>query len=124
MLQLIRRFPNAHLLACAPSNSAADLLAARLLAHLDRTQLLRFYAPSRSPNLAPAAVLACARRGPDGAFVVPTVAQVVEVRVVVTTCVGAAFAHNIGMPAGHFDYIFVDEAGQGRCVHSHGIARL
>jgi helicase MOV-10 len=58
-------------------------------------------------------VLECAHR-PDGStFAVPTLEHASQFRVVVATCVGAAFAHNIGMTAGHFDYIFVDEAGQG-----------
>jgi helicase MOV-10 len=33
--------------------------------------------------------------------------------IVVATCVGAAFALNTKIPPGHFDWIFIDEAGQG-----------
>jgi helicase MOV-10 len=58
-------------------------------------------------------VLECAYR-PDGTtFAVPTSAYASKFRVVVATCVGAAFALNIQIPPGHFDYIFIDEAGQG-----------
>ena len=35
------------ILACAPENSAADLLAERLLAHIDRGKIFRMYAASR-----------------------------------------------------------------------------
>ena len=36
------------ILACAPENSAADLLAERLLAHVDKGKLFRMYAASRA----------------------------------------------------------------------------
>lgn len=32
-------------------------------------------------------------------------------RVVITTCVSASFAYNVGMPRGHFTHLFFDEAG-------------
>ena len=113
ILQLLRAQPTARILACAPSNSAADVIAARLLGALDATQLYRFYAPSRrSTNVLPE-LLACATRGEDGAFTVPSKEHVVPFRVVVVTCGSASFAHGIRVPAGHFSHIFVDEAGQG-----------
>jgi helicase MOV-10 len=113
MLQLLKSKPTVKILACAPSNSAADIIAERLLEYLDASKLFRFYAPSRSPGSSPTAVLECAYR-PDGVtFGVPDAAYVSNFRVVVTTCVGAAFARNIKMRRGHFSHIFVDEAGQG-----------
>ena len=113
ILQILRAQPTAHILACAPSNSAADVIAARLLGSLDATQLYRFYAPSRaSANVLPE-LLACTIRGADGAFAVPTKAQVLGFRVVVATCGSASFAYGIGVTAGNFSHIFVDEAGQG-----------
>ena len=33
-------------------------------------------------------------------------------RVIVSTCLSASFAYNIGVERGHFTHIFVDEAGQ------------
>jgi helicase MOV-10 len=113
ILQLVKANPSTKILACAPSNSAADLIARRLLAVLDKKQLLRFYAPSRSPAQSSADVLESAYRPNGITFAVPTKEDASTFRVIVATCVGASFAHNIDMPAGHFDYIFVDEAGQG-----------
>jgi helicase MOV-10 len=49
----------------------------------------------------------------NGVFAIPTKEDTMTFRVVVATCVGAAFALNTGVPPGHFDWIFVDEAGQG-----------
>jgi helicase MOV-10 len=113
MLQLLKTTPTVKILACAPSNSAADLIAERLLEHVEAKKLFRFYAPSRSPESSKPIVLQCAYR-PDGVtFGVPDATFVSKYRVVVTTCVGAAFARNIKMLPGHFSHIFVDEAGQG-----------
>jgi len=41
------------ILACAPENSAADLLAERLLAHVDKSKLFRMYAASRPWDFVP-----------------------------------------------------------------------
>lgn len=42
-----------HILACAPSNSAADLLCTKILEHVDRHKVYRMYATSRDPKLVP-----------------------------------------------------------------------
>lgn len=108
--QVLRLNLSARILVCAPSNSAADLLATRLSGL--GLQLFRFYAPSRSKDLVPDALHPFAHRTADGHFAVPPLAVVKRYRVVVSTCVSAAFAHGIGVPRGHFSHIFVDEAGQ------------
>jgi helicase MOV-10 len=115
--QLLKKEPRARILACAPSNSAADLIAMRLMA-LSTDELFRFYAPSRNRNQVPDDLQpysywrAGAREGDHGSHALPPLARVKQFRVIVTTCVSAAFAYGVGMTRGHFTHIFVDEAGQ------------
>jgi len=102
----------ARVFACAPSNSAADLLASRLAAHLGVDELFRFYAASRFMDQTPDKLRSYVCTLPDGHFSVPPMARMKRFRVVVSTCVSASFASGIGLPRGHFSHIFVDEAGQ------------
>jgi helicase MOV-10 len=111
ILQILHAKPEARILACAPSNSAADLIASRLTS-LSKEQLFRFYAPSRARDLIPDDLVAYTSFGVHGRFSSPPVAVLKRYRVIVSTCVSAAFAHGVGMPRGHFSHIFIDEAGQ------------
>ena len=110
MRQLLLSDPQVKILACAPSNSAADLITERLLAL--GSQLLRLNAPSRqtsrmAPNLAPVS-----RINSAGTFYVPPLAEMLRFRVIVSTCLSASVPYGIGVPRGHFSHIFIDEAGQ------------
>ncbi|GJE90147.1 DEXXQ/H-box helicase domain-containing protein [Phanerochaete sordida] len=102
----------ARILACAPSNSAADIIAERLSSALGETELYRFYAPSRFASQVPDVLRRYTTSDPSGSFTLPPIAQLNAFRVIVSTCVSASFAHNIGMERGHFTHIFVDEAAQ------------
>jgi len=56
-VQVLKLIENAHVLACAPSNAAADLLAERLLEHLPaKSSLLRMCAYSRDWISVPASI--------------------------------------------------------------------
>ena len=113
ILQLLHLKRTARILACAPSNSAADLIASRLrLASLSKQDLFRFYAPSRRKEQVPADLIDYTSFGSNGEFSCPPAAVLKRYRVIVSTCVSAAFAYGIGMPRGHFSHIIVDEAGQ------------
>ena len=48
----MKHLPKAHILACAPSNSGADLLCQRLRVHLS-SSIYRLLAPSRDIHLVP-----------------------------------------------------------------------
>ena len=48
MKQVWKHMPTARVLACAPSNSAADLIALRLLKHVPASQIFRMHAASRA----------------------------------------------------------------------------
>ncbi len=97
-------------MACAPSNSAADILAQRLTS-LSPEELFRCNAAFREPGSLPADLLPYSYR-PTHQFSLPSLAQLAKYRVIVSTCNNASFAYNIGLPEGHFTHVFVDEAGQ------------
>ncbi|EEB90574.1 hypothetical protein MPER_11197, partial [Moniliophthora perniciosa FA553] len=111
ILQLLSANPNARILACAPSNSAADLIAMRLRS-LGESGLFRAYAPSRDREQVPHELLPFTYQNATGHFSVPLLSRMKRFRAVVTTCVSANIIAGIGIPRGHYTHIFVDEAGQ------------
>jgi helicase MOV-10 len=110
--QILRGNSDAHVLACAPSNSAADVIALRLSELLKADELFRFYAPSRKKNRVPPGLLPFTFENADGLFSHPLLDTVKKFRVIVSTCVSAAFTLGIGVERGHFSHVFIDEAGQ------------
>jgi helicase MOV-10 len=110
--QLLLKYPQAKVLACAPSNSAADLIASRLRGHLSTDELFRFYAPSRIKDQVPDDLRPYTFRQADGHFNVPPMDRLKKFKVIVSTCNSAAVFSGIGMARGHFSHIFIDEAGQ------------
>ncbi|KAA1476103.1 P-loop containing nucleoside triphosphate hydrolase protein [Dentipellis sp. KUC8613] len=108
--QILTKYPSARILACAPSNSAADLIASRL-SSLGTDQLFRFYASSRFVRTVPVELLPFTHINANGHFSHHSLEKMCTYRVLVTTCVSASVAYGIGMPRGHFSHIFVDEAG-------------
>ncbi|KAG8746581.1 hypothetical protein FRC10_004433 [Ceratobasidium sp. 414] len=135
MLQLVRTNRNTTILATAPSNSAADLLAQKLLEskQLQPGELFRLNALSRSNGDIPDSILDCSFWH-EGSFRFPSVSRLStaaelefnrrrqskqnaikplkDYRIVVATCVTASVPYQLGIPRGHFSWIFVDEAGQ------------
>lgn len=109
--QVLKLNTKACILACAPSNSAADLIASKLT-DLGTDTLFRYYAASRAKGTVPDELLQFTVTDPRGYFALPPLSELQEFKVIVSTCVSASFAHNIGIMRGHFTHIFVDEAGQ------------
>ncbi|KAG9001262.1 hypothetical protein FRB93_012189 [Tulasnella sp. JGI-2019a] len=112
ILQLVKKRPDIKILACAPSNYAADLIARKLSIHLGPEKLFRLNAPFRevrsmSEDLRP---FCCFDN--FGRFSVDGKEGLVKYNVVVSTCMSASIPWGIKVPAGHFAYIFIDEAGQ------------
>uniref|UniRef100_A0AAR2K6N0 RNA helicase n=1 Tax=Pygocentrus nattereri TaxID=42514 RepID=A0AAR2K6N0_PYGNA len=110
----------AHILACAPSNSACDLLCERLLRYVDAHRLYRFCASSRDPRTINW------DEGQDS-FVLPSKETLMGYSIIVVTLITAGRYRLVsgGVPVGHFSHIFIDEAGQAvepECVV--GIAGL
>ncbi|PFH46784.1 hypothetical protein AMATHDRAFT_69038 [Amanita thiersii Skay4041] len=116
MLQVLDSNSEARIIACTPSNSAADLLITKLSSKLNTETMFRFNAPSRLRISVPDDVMQYSYIKDDPhseirPFAVP-ILKIKRFRVVVSTCVSASFAAGIGMPRGHFTHIFIDEAGQ------------
>ena len=110
--QILRRDPRARVLACAPSNSAADVLTLRLAELLKPDTLFRFYAPSRERETVPRDLLQYTFTNANGSFSHPPLTTVKNFRVIVCTCISAAFTLGIGLQRGHFSHVFIDEAAQ------------
>ncbi|TFK72808.1 P-loop containing nucleoside triphosphate hydrolase protein [Pluteus cervinus] len=114
MIEAIRQVlknGNSVVLACAPSNSAADNIAEGL-SDLGAEILFRLYAPSRPRHEVPATLLPFATLNSADHFTVHPIQRMKNFRIIVSTCVSAAILSGIGIDAGHFTHIFIDEAGQ------------
>ncbi|XP_023188535.1 putative helicase MOV-10 [Xiphophorus maculatus] len=99
-----------HILACAPSNSAADLLCTKIREHVDERKVYRVYASSRDPKLVPEHLKACSNLLGDS-YIFPAKEELMEFRIIVTTLLTAGRFVSGDIPSGHFTHIFVDEAG-------------
>ncbi|XP_040888869.1 putative helicase mov-10-B.2 isoform X2 [Toxotes jaculatrix] len=113
MNQVSRADPSAHILACAPSNSACDLLCERLMVHMDPYQVYRVYASSRDPSSVPKHLQKyCNWDQRQDGFVFPEKEILMKYTIIVTTMVTAGRLVSGGIPIGHFTHVFVDEGGQ------------
>ncbi|XP_048873880.1 putative helicase mov-10-B.1 isoform X2 [Brienomyrus brachyistius] len=102
---------SARILACAPSNSAADLLCERILGdHVERRNVYRLYASCVDPKNIPNRLLECCNFE-NGGFVFPSKEKLMNYNILVTTLYTAGRFVTGGFPMKHFTYIFVDEAG-------------
>ncbi|XP_053277315.1 putative helicase mov-10-B.2 isoform X1 [Pleuronectes platessa] len=108
--QIEKTQASCHILACAPSNSAADLLCKKILDHVDHFKVYRMYASSRDPRCVPEELQTCSNLVGD-CYVFPAKEELMEFRVLVTTLVTAGRLVTGGIPPGHFTHVFVDEAG-------------
>ncbi|XP_073243084.1 putative helicase mov-10-B.1 isoform X2 [Porites lutea] len=103
------------ILACAPENSAADLLAERLLAHVDKGKLFRMYAASRPWDFVPQKLKEARVVNFDAVYhevFYPSKEELMsDYRIIVTTLVTAGRLVSACFPRNHFTHIFIDEAG-------------
>ncbi|KAF8586065.1 P-loop containing nucleoside triphosphate hydrolase protein, partial [Ramaria rubella] len=111
--QLLQQSKTRRILACAPSNAAADIIANRLRP-LGVTQLFRLVALSRDPEHHDSSLVrgGFVRLDAEGYFSFPTTEELGSYRVIVCTCVSSFWLQILGLERGHFSHIFVDEAGQ------------
>lgn len=109
--QLLIKYPDTRILACAPSNSAADIIATKLL-DLGTSQLFRLNSMSRKLSDLPTSLKKFSLINGNEVFAMPKVEDLQTYRVVVATCVTAGVPYGLGVKRGHFSHIFIDEAGQ------------
>eukprot|EP00026_Physarum_polycephalum_P002172 Phypoly_transcript_02177.p1 GENE.Phypoly_transcript_02177~~Phypoly_transcript_02177.p1 ORF type:complete len:653 (+),score=89.07 Phypoly_transcript_02177:845-2803(+) len=118
VVELILQLHNSrrgHILVCAPSNSAADLLAHNLSFRISPQEMLRLNAVQRSfKTLEPPSLLDYCFRSVDGTsnFELPKLHMLSAYRVIVCTCVSAGYIRGLGIDPGHFSHIIIDEAGE------------
>ncbi|XP_038143312.1 putative helicase mov-10-B.1 [Cyprinodon tularosa] len=108
--QIEKTQTSCHILACAPSNSAADLLCTKIREHVDARNVYRIYASSRDPKLVPEQLKACSNLEGDS-YHFPPKEKLMEYKIVVTTLLTAGRLVSGDIPSGHFTHVFVDEAG-------------
>ncbi|XP_068945382.1 helicase MOV-10 [Petaurus breviceps papuanus] len=109
--QVVKHLPDAHVLACAPSNSAADLLCKNLRPHLS-SSIYRLLAPSRDIHFVPEEIKPCCNWDPHkGIYIYPAKKKLQNYRVLITTLITAARLVSAEFPPSHFTHVFIDEAG-------------
>ncbi|KAF6075225.1 Mov10 RISC complex RNA helicase [Phyllostomus discolor] len=120
--QVAKLLPKAHILACAPSNSGADLLCQRLRPHLP-SSIYRLLAPSRDIRVVPEDIKPCCNWDPSkGEYVFPSKKKLQEYRVIITTLITASRLVSAQFPISHFTHVFIDEAGQ--CMEPESLVAL
>ncbi|KAK5923711.1 hypothetical protein CgunFtcFv8_000656 [Champsocephalus gunnari] len=110
--QIVTRQPCCHILACAPSNSAADHLCEKIRAgSIPTSMVYRLYALSYPvANIPPKSL--CNLEEKTRTLLIPHKEILMWQRILVTTLQTAGRLVSGGIPPGHFTYLFVDEAGQ------------
>lgn len=111
--QLLDKDPSVRILACAPSNLAADNIAMKLL-NLGPSQIFRLNALSRKVQDMSMILRPISNVNGNLVFAMPDLEQVAKYRVIVSTCFSASVPAGLGLKNGHFSHIFIDEAGQGK----------
>ncbi|XP_065103211.1 putative helicase mov-10-B.1 [Paramisgurnus dabryanus] len=110
--QVEKNVAGACILACAPSNSAADQLCEKLISsqHVDKAKIYRLYASSRNPKDIPEVLVKNSNVEGD-MIVFPCKEKLMSYKILVSTLVTAGRLVSGGFHVGHFTHIFVDEAG-------------
>jgi helicase MOV-10 len=113
ILQLLKSSESHRLLVCAPSNATTDLLTVRLAEYgVKPGCMLRLNALSRDIEEIMEDAIPYSLIDDHGVCSLPALKQILEARVILSTCCSAALLQTMNIPTGHFSTVFVDEAGQ------------
>ncbi|XP_078481515.1 putative helicase mov-10-B.1 [Ciona intestinalis] len=110
--QVHKFHPDYKFLVCAPSNSACDLMAERLIGHIDKKRMFRMCALSRPWRDVPEKIKPISNyNSSTGDYYYPSLETLKEYTVILTTLITAGRISSAEFPNNHFDYVFIDEAG-------------
>ncbi|NWI55977.1 SDE3 helicase, partial [Calyptomena viridis] len=110
--QVWTNFKDARILACAPSNSATDLLCQRLIPDIAPRNIYRLIAISRSYGEVPADIRPCCNWDDEQkSYVYPSKEHLKRYRILITTLVTAGRLVSANFPPGFFSHVFIDECG-------------
>ncbi|XP_053100870.1 helicase MOV-10 isoform X2 [Hemicordylus capensis] len=110
--QVVHCMEDSHVLACAPSNSASDLLCQHLRKHIDVRNIYRLNASSRDYGTIPEDIKPCCNWDNEKKCpVFPSKSELESYRVIITTLVTAGRLASADFPRGHFSHVFIDESG-------------
>ncbi|NXD26131.1 SDE3 helicase, partial [Spelaeornis formosus] len=105
-------FKDARILACAPSNSAADLLCQCLIKDIAPQNVYRLIASSRSYREVPTDIRPCCNWDDEqSSYVYPSKKSLRQYRIIITTLVTAGRLVSANFPPGFFSHVFIDECG-------------
>ncbi|XP_029361308.1 putative helicase mov-10-B.2 [Echeneis naucrates] len=112
--QIVKTHPSCTILVCVPSNSAADHICEKILeGPIDIHKFYRFYALHHPlGNIRLNAKFPCNLNRSKNAFMAPSKEALMKYKIIITTLQTAGRLVTGGIPPGHYNYIFVDEAGQ------------
>ncbi|XP_041460739.1 RNA helicase Mov10l1-like [Lytechinus variegatus] len=107
ILQIHKHLPSSRILACTPSNSAADLLAERLhqSGAVKKVDMVRLNSFRRSDMNIPECIHQYCSNGEE-------LRAVSHHRIIISTCSTGGQFYSLGLKPGHFSHVIVDEAGQ------------
>ncbi|NXI28627.1 SDE3 helicase, partial [Sterrhoptilus dennistouni] len=106
-------FKDARILACAPSNSAADLLCQCIIKDIAPRHVYRLIATSRNYRDVPPDIMPCCNWDDEqSSYVYPSKESLKRYRIIITTLVTAGRLVSANFPPGFFSHVFIDECGQ------------
>ncbi|XP_041654672.1 putative helicase mov-10-B.1 [Cheilinus undulatus] len=112
--QIVVTKPLCNILVCAPSNSATDHLCEKIVeAVSEKSEVYRFYSLcSGTKVISQKRQFASNLDHHKNQIILPSRAQLMQYKIMVTTLNAAGRLVSGGIPPDHYSYIFVDEAGQ------------
>lgn len=107
VLQVYENIPDSRIIICTPSNSAADLVAQRIIENnlIDVTDMIRLNSYQRREETIPEFIKPYCQDKDSLDFVT-------QYRIIISTCSTAGSLYTIGLCNDFFTHVFIDEAGQ------------